>query len=203
MTAINPSSVKKLLAGIIFACMAVPAAEAAEVAGIRFADSIKVSGQDLRLNGLGVRSKQVEKLYAAGLYLAERASTPEQVLVAEGARRIELVMLRDFSSEDFGEAFIKGLNNNIDKTERKQLVAHIIHFGEMFSEVPGLKKGDKVTVDWLPGIGTQCAVNGKRVGPISPDLVFYNAILKIWLGDNPSDATLKSKLLAAAMVAQR
>jgi hypothetical protein len=186
-----------LLAGIIFAYPV----QAAEVAGIRFADTVKVSGQELQLNGLGVRSKAVEKLYAAGLYLQTRASTPEEVLGVEGPRRIELVMMRDFSSQDFGEAFITGLNNNMDKGDRPKIVAQIIRFGEMFSEVPGLKKGDKVDVDWLPGSGTQCYVNGKKVGQLSPDLVFYNAILKIWLGEKPSDATLKPKLLAT--VAQR
>ncbi len=201
MTVLHCLPAKFIAAGIVLACVSVQAARAAEVAGIKFADTVKVSGQDLKLNGLGVRSKQVEKMYAAGLYLQARASTAEEVLSAEGPRRVELVMLRDFSSEDFGDAFIVGLNNNMDSGERSKIVAQIIRFGEMFSEVPGLKKGDKVAVDWLPGTGTLCYVNGRKVGPVSPDLAFYNAILRIWLGDKPSDVTLKPKLLAT--VAQR
>jgi hypothetical protein len=190
-----------LLAGTIIACALSQPGWAAEVAGIRFADTAKVSGQDLQLNGLGVRSKQVEKMYAAGLYLQARASTADEVMEAEGPRRIELVMLRDFSAQDLGEAFITGLTNNMDKSARPRIVAQIIRFGEMFSEVQGLKKGDKVDLDWLPGTGTQCYVNGKKVGQVNPDLVFYNAILRIWLGDKPSDVALKPKLLAS--VAQR
>lgn len=190
-----------LLAGTIFACVVSQPGRAAEVAGIKFADTANVSGQHLRLNGLGVRSKQVDKMYAAGLYLQARASTADEVMGAEGPRRIELVMMRDFSAQDLGEAFITGLTNNMDKAERPKIVAQMIRFGEMFSEVQGLKKGDKVDIDWLPGTGTQCYVNGKKVGQVNPDLVFYNAILRIWLGEKPSDVALKPKLLAS--VAQR
>jgi hypothetical protein len=64
----------------------------------------------------------------------------------------------------------------------------------MFAAFPGLKKGDVLTVDWT-GNGTQCALNGKPIGPLLPDLAFYNAILRIWLGDKPVDSALKPALL--------
>jgi hypothetical protein len=201
MAAILTLRATLLLAGTILAYGFGQAAQAAEAGGIKFADTVKVSGQTLQLNGLGVRNRQLEKFYAAGLYLQDKAGSAEEVLGADGPRRVELVMMRDVSSQDFGEAFITGLNNNMDKPERQKIVAQIIRFGEMFSEVPGLKKGDRIDVDWLPGTGTQCYVNGKKVGQVSPDLVFYNAILKIWLGDKPTDAALKPRLLST--VAQR
>ncbi|UUZ56942.1 chalcone isomerase family protein [Massilia sp. H-1] len=53
-------------------------------------------------------------------------------------------------------------------------------------------------LDWVPGVGTQCYLNGKKVGEVTPDLIFYNSILKIWLGEKPADNSLKSKLLAPA-----
>jgi hypothetical protein len=186
-----------LLAGTIFACGLSPVATGAEAGGVRFADVVKVSGQSLQLNGLGVRSRQVEKMYAAALYLQNRASSVREVLEAEGPRRVELVMMRDVSSQDFGEAFVTGMNNNMDKGDRAKVAGQMVRFGEMFSDVAGLKKGDKIDVDWLPGTGTQCYVNGQKVGQVNPDLAFYNAILKIWLGEKPSDLALKPKLLAS------
>ena len=71
-------------------------------------------------------------------------------------------------------------------------------FGEMFGAIPGLKKGDVLIVDWIPGVGTQCQLNGKKIGETVPDLAFYNAILRIWIGDNPADSSLKPKLLGAS-----
>ena len=68
-------------------------------------------------------------------------------------------------------------------------------FGEVFASVPELKKGDVLTVDWLPGSGTIIHINGKKVSDVLPDIAFYNAILKIWLGDNPADSRLKPLLL--------
>ncbi|MFD2273587.1 chalcone isomerase family protein [Undibacterium arcticum] len=50
--------------------------------------------------------------------------------------------------------------------------------GEVFGSTPELKKGDVVTIDWLPGTGTLIAVNGKKITDAFPDLVFYNALLK-------------------------
>jgi hypothetical protein len=62
-------SFKALLAGAILACTFGQGASAAEVAGVKFQDTLKVAGKDLQLNGLGVRTKFIVKVYAAGLYL--------------------------------------------------------------------------------------------------------------------------------------
>jgi hypothetical protein len=190
---------KVLLAGAWFALAAMQGASAAEVAGVKFSDNIKVAGKDLQLNGLGVRTKFIIKVYAAGLYLQDkRATTLDEVMKAEGPRRMQLVMMRDVSSESFGESFMTGLNNNLDTKEKSKIVTQISKFGEMFAMLDSLKKGDTLDIDWIPGTGTVVLVNGKRNGEATPDLVFYNSILKIWLGDKPADESLKNKLLASA-----
>ena len=190
---------KALLAVAWFALAAMQGARAAEVAGVKFSDSVKVAGKDLQLNGLGVRTKFIIKVYAAGLYLQDkRATTLDEVMKAEGPRRMQLVMLRDVSSEAFGESFMTGLNNNLDTKEKSKIVTQISKFGEMFATLDSLKKGDTLDIDWIPGTGTVVLVNGKRNGEATPDLVFYNSVLKIWLGDKPADESLKTKLLASA-----
>ena len=190
---------KALLAVAWFALAAMQGASAAEVAGVKFSDSVKVAGKDLQLNGLGVRTKFIIKVYAAGLYLQDkRATTVDEVMKAEGPRRMQLVMLRDVSSETFGESFMAGLNNNLDTKEKSKIVTQISKFGEMFAMLDSLKKGDTLDIDWIPGTGTVVLVNGKRNGEATPDLVFYNSVLKIWLGDKPADESLKTKLLASA-----
>ncbi|RTL30296.1 MAG: lipoprotein transmembrane, partial [Rhodocyclaceae bacterium] len=42
------------------------------------------------------------------------------------------------------------------------------------------KKGDIITVDWLPDTGTVMMLNGKPLGEPLKDVAFYNAMLKIW-----------------------
>ncbi len=181
---------------LVVAGFALPAA-ALEIGGVRLDDAIRVGNADLKLNGAGIRTKVMFKVYAAGLYLTERKSTVQDVLDAKGPRRIELVMLREVSSNDFTESFLHGLSANSDNAEKIRLAGPTVKFGNLFTDAGSLKKGDIVTVDWLPEVGTQVQLNGKNLSEPLADVGFYNALLKIWLGEHPADARLKPQLLGS------
>lgn len=198
MTRIH-NRIKAACAGAILALVAsLPAAAAVDVSGYKFDDTTKVAGKDLKLNGAGMRTKFIVKVYAAGLYLPEKKSNVAEILKQDGPRRVTLQMARDVSSEDFGKAFMEGLNDNVDKTEKQKIASQIGRMGELFASVDGLKKGDVLHLDWIPGTGTQCELNGKPLGSTIPDIAFYNALLRIWLGDKPVDSSLKPALLGDA-----
>ncbi len=200
MIAMTKFSFKALLAGAFLACAFTQGAVAAEVSGITYPDTVKVAGKDLQLNGLGIRYKfGVVKVYATGLYLENKATTVEDALKQEGPRRVRLVMMREVSADEFGSAFMAGINNNSDSAQKTKVVTQISKFGEMFALLEGLKKGDVLDLDWIPGTGTTCYLNGKRIGDVTPDISFHSAIARIWLGPKPADATLKTKLLAGGV----
>jgi hypothetical protein len=184
-----------LIAGAIFAAAPSFAFAAVDVAGVKFDDTTTVAGQQLKLNGAGIRTKVIFKVYAAGLYLTEKKSTVPDVLAVAGPRRVAITMLREVSSEDFGKAFTDGINANTSKEERNKILPQIMKFGEVFAQTPTLKKGDQLSLDWTPNEGTQCYLNGKKIGEMMPDVAFYNAVLRIWLGDHPADSSLKPALL--------
>ena len=179
-----------LLAGIVNA-----PAVGAEVAGVKFDDTIKVANQELKLNGAGIRHKLIFKVYAAGLYLQESKNTVPDVLAAPGVKRVSITMLREVNSEEFGRGFMQGLQQNTDKSDKAKLVNQLQKMGELFASIPELKKGDVLTTDWLPGTGTVLQLNGKRLLDPLPDVAFYHALLKIWLGDKPVDNKLKLAML--------
>lgn len=187
-----------VIAAMLFAAGATHALAAVDVDGIKYEDALTVGGKELRLNGAGVRNKFVIKVYAAGLYLQEPKNTVDGVLKAEGPRRVRLVMMRDLSSEDLGTAFMAALAANVSEDDQAKIITQISKYGELFGQVGLLKKGDVVDTDWLPGVGNQCYLNGKKVGPVIPDILFYNSLLRIWLGNKPVDPILKTKLLEAA-----
>ncbi len=195
MSAVSKFSIKALVVAAVMAVTCAGASASVEVAGVKYADSLPVAGKELQLNGAGVRTKFFVKVYAAGLYLQSKESTTEGVMKTAGPRRIRLVMLRDISSEDFGSAFMSGLNNNVSKEDKSKIVAQISKYGEMFAQIDSLKKGDTLDTDWIPGVGSQSYLNGKKVGDVLPELVFYNSVLRIWLGDKPADSSLKANLL--------
>ena len=180
---------------ILAAGVCLPASAAVEVAGVKFDDSVTVAGKELKLNGAGLRTKVIFKVYAAGLYLAEKKTTVADVLAATGPRRVSITMLREVSSDEFGKSFMEGMSSNTDKTERTRILSQTMKFGEVFAQIQTLKKGDQMLLDWLPGEGTQCYLNGTKLGDSMPDVAFYNAVLRIWLGDKPVDSSLKPALL--------
>ncbi len=195
----NRKSFLKSLLGV--ACLAFAFSQpalAVDVNGIKMEDTAKLGGKDLVLNGAGMRVKAIFKVYATGLYLTEKKSSVPDIMAMTGPRRVRLVLARDISSDDFGEAFMTGLNDNSDKNEKTKIINQTMQFGEMFALLPGLKKGDVLHLDWVPGTGTVCELNGKRMAEPLPDVAFFNAVLRIWLGEKPVDRSLKPKLLGEA-----
>jgi hypothetical protein len=89
------------------------AAIAAEVEGIRIEDNIILpGGPSLVLNGAGVRTRFLFRIYVGALYLQQKKSEPDAVISDPGARRIMLHMLREISSEQLFSALNDGLKKN-------------------------------------------------------------------------------------------
>ena len=172
-------------------------AQAAEVGGVKLDDTIKVANQELKLNGAGLRTWAIFKVYAAGLYLPEKKKTVPEIMALDGPRRIKLVLLRDVNNEELGQAFMDGLNANSEKAEKARFVNQTMKMGEIFASIPKLNKGDTITNDWVPGSGMHVFVNDKRVGEALSDIAFYNAFLRIWLGEKSVDNSMKQALLGS------
>jgi hypothetical protein len=85
-----------------------PLARAADIEGQHFDDHIRLADTELVLNGVGLRAVLWLKGYAAGLYLARKAATPEAVLAVKGPKRIRMRMMLDVESKEFVKAFDKG-----------------------------------------------------------------------------------------------
>lgn len=173
-------------------------AQAIEVSGVKLPDTVQAANTSLKLNGAGVRSKVFFKVYIAALYLSEQKNTTDAVLALDGPKQINLSMLRDLSSDTLGQAFLDGVKRNSDKVERIKFLDQFLKLGQLFATVPELKKGDVLTMQWLPNVGTDIFINGKRIGETFPDVIFFNALLKIWLGENPVDGKLKDQMLGIA-----
>lgn len=170
-------------------------AHAVDVQGAKIEDTATVAGKTLVLNGAGARIKAVFKIYAIGLYLTEKKNNTADVLALNGPKRFKIVFLRDLTSDEFGSAFLAGINKNLEKDEKTKYVNQITKFGDLFTEFEGVKKGEVIIGDYNPAVGTTITLNGKQLGSALPDIGFYNAILRIWLGSNPADNLLKPALL--------
>jgi len=170
-------------------------AQAADIGGVKVEDTATVAGKTLVLNGGGMRQIFVVKVYAAALYLSEKKTSAADVQALTTPKRVALHIQREVNSEEFGQLFITSMNKNSSKEEKAKVINQTVKFGEMFASLPPVKKGDIVTLDWVPGSGTVSTLNGKQIGETLPDIAFYNAVLRIWIGENPVQSDVKRGLL--------
>jgi hypothetical protein len=189
---------KWLLALLLSVTAATAPAATVDVSGVKLEDTIDVRGTRLQLNGAGVRFKAVFKVYAAGLYLTKKATTPEEALAAPGAKRISITMLREIDSAELGKLFTRSVEDNAPKNEISRLIPGLIRMGQIFSDQKKLFPGENFVIDWIPGTGTVITVKGKVQGEPFKEQEFFVALMRIWFGPNPADWKLKDALLGKA-----
>ena len=88
------------------------------------------------------------------------------------------------------------MNKNSTKEQKSKVINQTVKFGEMFAAQEPIKKDEVLTLDWVPGSGTVSTRNGKQIGETLPGAEFYNAVLRIWLGESPVQKDLKKGLLS-------
>lgn len=177
------------------ACLSARPVLAAEVAGVTMDDVATLSGQPLVLNGLGLRSKMFIKVYVVGLYLPHKETRAPDVLGMPGAKRVQLVMMRDVGAELLADNLSKGLADGTAKAELAQLQPRVETLKAVMRSVGEAHKGSRIQLDYLPGVGTRVSVDGKVMGSDIPGEDFYRALLRIWIGEEVGSKPLKAELL--------
>jgi long-chain acyl-CoA synthetase len=166
-------------------------AQAAEVGGVNLPDKMTVGGKELVLNGAGVRTRAVFKVYVGSLYLPAKATTTAAVL-EKAPRRFQLNLLRSLTPDQLVDALVDGLKDNTPpadlasiKPQQDQMVSIMKAFGEV-------KEKDVVTLDFVDG-ATLIGLNGTAKGSI-PGEAFNRALTRVWLGDKPAQDDLKKAM---------
>lgn len=172
-------------------------AQTVEVEGVKFEPTVQVGGTALQLNGAGVRTRAIFKVYAAGLYVPQKANSAGTLLAQKGPRRMVLTMLRSVDADSFGGALNDGLKANLTEAQFAGFKAQIDALNANLKAVGEAKKGDVIHFEFTPDAGTRVLVNGQPRGAAIPGEDFFGAVLRIWLGDKPVDASLKKALVGA------
>lgn len=168
-------------------------AGAREIEGVQFADRLTVAGTPLELNCVGLLRYMVFiKGYVAALYLGDGAQ-PDRVLT-DVPKRLEIDYFYPIKAGDFARATDEWIAANVDAPTLANLRPRIDALNALYVDV---KPGDRYSLTYVPGVGTELALNGKPRGAI-PGADFAAAVFAIWLGPKPLDASLKSQLLGCA-----
>lgn len=166
-------------------------AGAKEVGGVSFPPTVQAGGKTLTLNGAGLRTRFMFKVYAIGLYLEQPSRDARAILAADQVRRAELHMLRSVPAAEMGDAIAEAINANAGASAA-QLKPRVDRMKQMF---PSAEQGEVITLTYIPGTGTVVGAKGRDVGTIE-GRDFADALFGAWIGASPVDASLKRGLLA-------
>jgi hypothetical protein len=168
-------------------------ATAAEIEGVRFAEQVRAGDVTLRLTCTGLlRYKVFIKAYVAALYVGDGVAADD--VMADVPKRLELSYFWSIRGADFGRAGDEILKRNVDESTFGVLRPRLDRINAWYRDV---KPGDRYSLTYVPGVGTQLALNGREIGVVD-GADFATAYFRIWLGDNPIDARLRDQLLGCA-----
>lgn len=167
---------------------------AKELLDVTLEEQIQIEGveQPLLLNGAGIRYKFFFKIYIGALYLAEKNANVSEILQRDQPNRVLMHFVYDeVSREKLVSAWNDGFSSNLSSEAMQQLEPRLQLFNDMFT---GVRSGDIILLDYLPGKGTRVSVKGQVKGAIE-GADFNRALLSVWLGDDPVTEELKQALL--------
>jgi hypothetical protein len=155
-------------------------------------ENVRISGRQLRLNGMGVGTKVFSKVYVIALYLETPTSDAQTAIKANEVKRIVLTMLRDVSREKFVQAVEKDMMHN----PGVPMAALRGRLNLLESVLPALKRGNVLDFTHLPTRGTLVRGQGREI--TIPGKDFADALFSIWLSGQSSNPTLQHQLLGGA-----
>ena len=168
--------------------------QAREFGGVQLDDTLALpdTTKTVQLNGVGYRKKFFIKVYIGALYTEKLVKSRDDVMALKGPRRVAMHILHDeISQEKLVDAWNDGFEQNLSDDDLSKLRSQIDKFNAMF---PAVHEGDVLYIDYIPGIGTRVTVNGEKKGVI-PGQDFNNAVMDIWLGEEPADKKLRKAML--------
>jgi hypothetical protein len=163
---------------------------AASVAGANLPETAEVGGKPLVLNGMGLRTEFMVKVYVAGLYLEQKSPDADAIIKSEAPKRLVMQFLHDASKKQMTDAFSESFNDNSPEAGTT-LKADIVRF---LGALEALKVGDQMVFTYLPATGTTVVINGKEKLNVAGH-AFGQALFSVWLGPKPPTANLKKGIL--------
>jgi hypothetical protein len=158
---------------------------------IVFPGRAQVGGNDLELNGVGVRKATFLKInvYVAALYVVQPLHDPKALIESDTPQQLVLHFVRSVGVEDLRKAFNEGFERG--GASSASLTGRIAKLNTWMSD---MKRGQRLTFVRLPHSVVQVSVNGVPKGTIEGE-DFSRALMSLWLGPTPPNPELKSGLL--------
>lgn len=177
-----------IVIGLIVGGISLSAA-AGVIEDIEFAETLEFEETPLSLSGLALlRYRVIFRGYVAGLYLTP--GTPPTRALDDVAKRLELEYFWPIDGKAIADAGDTLLRRNVAPEVWRKLLPRVQKINALYQDV---EPGDRYSLTYIPGFGTELAKNNRRLGVI-PGADFARAYFAIWLGTNPIDTSFRDQL---------
>ncbi|GAA0723061.1 hypothetical protein GCM10009430_26140 [Aquimarina litoralis] len=157
-------------------------------------NTVTFSGEDLSINGAGLRVKFFFDIYAGGLYLKKKSASGNTIAAADETMAIKLHILSGMMSRSKMAGALRDGFEKSTKGNTAPLDDRINTFiGFIKDEI---EEGQIYDIVYEKGKGSVIYKDGVEKGHVE-GLDFKEALFKIWIGDNPADKGLKNEMLGA------
>lgn len=162
---------------------------AASIAGQTFPDTISLGGQELQINGVGLREKFWIDVYAAGLYLPKKTSSGKEIIKSDVPKQIHAKFILSIPQSKMIEALEENIEINPDLSAQA-----IKDIREASKWMEDFSAGDEMIFAYVPEKGTTIIIKGKNKGTITGK-DFMEAVFSMYVGPHPASQQLKEGLL--------
>ena len=193
-------TLRRLVSALVLGCAVSGAWAEVDVSGVPLDETVTVGGVPLHLNGAGYRKRGYFKIDVTALYLQQKATTLDAVENAPGVKRVQLVIQQDVTGSQASRYFLIDFEASATPAEFAKLITEVSQVGDIYSSLPKIKKGDVVTMDWIPGKGLLATLNGTQLtahGAPSPYInseLLAKVMLRMYIGGK-TPAELHDNLL--------
>jgi hypothetical protein len=186
----------KCLTALFFIMLFPLSANALTIGGYDIPQVIPATSQhaELKLNGASMRILYgVVDTYIGKLYVEHPLTDANKLIAAnEYKRMVFQIVMKRISGRRIAKAMYEALQLNVTPEEATHLEQRLQLLVTMFDS--SLKKGQESYVEWVPEQGTRVVLSGDVKG-IIPGKDLYDAIMRIWIGENPVGSTFKRQVL--------
>ena len=144
----------------------------------------------MKIQGTGLlRYLGFIKAYVGALYLEEESSIMD--VLSDKPKRLEVEYFHALKGKDFGITTNKVIAKNADPQTLQRIQPQIDYHNSLYEDV---QPGDRYSLTYIPGRGTELALNGKTKGIIK-GADFASALFSRWLGEFPMNKQFSSDFL--------
>lgn len=134
--------------------------------------------------------KNIIRAYTGAFYI-EKGVSPSMAL-GDVPKRLDIEYHLPIKARDFAFATRFLIKRNVGSERYAELEDSLAEFVELYE---GVEDGDRYSLLYLPGRGTELFLNGRSLGLVNDSSNLSRELFSLWIGSKPIDIAFKYEIL--------